>query len=434
MNIQERVGKYLKKQNIHKWKIKKRHNDFYNNFVVIPACDEFNYIHNLLQTLEINESEYLKKTLVVIVVNNSVNASKEVKNSNLKLINYLDKKISDSESSINLAYIDAASIWNQLDDKLAGVGFARKLGMDSSLKMIDFANNEKKLLISLDADCKVEKNYLKEIINYFKNRNAGAAVIKYEHIFPSDLIEREAIINYELFLRYYVLGLKYAKSPYAFHTIGSTFACDIESYIKTGGMNKKKGGEDFYFLQKLAKITNIDYIKSTKVYPSARVSNRVPFGTGPRIKKFIENKQKYYSIYSPKTFELLRSWLVIFMESNLIGNPEEIDTLLNESNKINSKLKDFLLSIDFKKDWKKIIKNSGDEKQIIKQKTMWFDGFKTLKFIHYFRDNCFPNQPFFESLNTMLKLNDINIDYELSNESPSLEIQENYLQTLREIT
>ena len=73
-------------------------------------------------------------------------------------------------------------------------------------------------------------------------------------IFPVDNDETKAIICYEIFLRYYVLGLKFAKSDYAFHTIGSTMLCTPDAYVKVEGMNKRKAAEDFYFLEKLAKI------------------------------------------------------------------------------------------------------------------------------------------------------------------------------------
>ena len=47
--------------------------------------------------------------------------------------------------------------------------------------------------------------------------------------------------------RYYVLGLKLANSPFAFPTIGSTMICDYESYIRIGGMNKKRAAGRFLF-------------------------------------------------------------------------------------------------------------------------------------------------------------------------------------------
>ena len=64
-------------------------------------------------------------------------------------------------------------------------------------------------------------------------------------------------------------------------TIGSAFAVTANAYIKRGGMTRSQAGEDFYFLQTLAQIGTVGEITTTKVYPSARLSDRIPFGTGP---------------------------------------------------------------------------------------------------------------------------------------------------------
>jgi len=112
---------------------------------------------------------------------------------------------------------------------------------------------------------------------------------------PVNYEGQAAICCYEIFLRYWVLGLKYAKSPWAFHSIGSTIVTSTDSYLKVRGMNKREAGEDFYFLNKLAKIGSIDYIRDTCVFPSARSSSRVPFGTGKRIERFLSGqKQEWF--------------------------------------------------------------------------------------------------------------------------------------------
>ena len=98
-----------------------------------------------------------------------------------------------------------------------------------------------------------------------------------------------------------MLGLIYAKSPYAYHSIGSTMVCDADSYIKVQGMNKRKAAEVFYFLEKLSKITTIRKIGGTTVLPSSRGSWRVPFGTGQRVNRFLDNVQDEYILYSPKS-------------------------------------------------------------------------------------------------------------------------------------
>ena len=61
--------------------------------------------------------------------------------------------------------------------------------------------------------------------------------------------------------------------------MGSTIICRVDAYIAVGGMPKKKAGEDFYFMQSLAKHTDIFYIDDILVFPSSRSEKRVYLGT-----------------------------------------------------------------------------------------------------------------------------------------------------------
>jgi hypothetical protein len=170
----------------------------------------------------------------------------------------------------------------------------------------------KKILICTDADCIVDPYYLSEISQEFNRNNYEAAVVNFAHDINGDDEETKAIVCYEIFLRYYVLGLNFAKSDYAFHTIGSTMLCTPEAYVKVEGMNKRKAAEDFYFLEKLAKIYPIGELKSTYVYPAKRGSWRVPFGTGRSVDRYLSNSRDEYLLYNPKSFIVLKTWLASF--------------------------------------------------------------------------------------------------------------------------
>ena len=226
--------------------------------------------------------------------------------------------------------------------KTGGVGFARKIGMDLGLELFNYNSTQKKILISLDADCLVSENYLQTIVEDFNNKKLHAAVVNFEHILPTDKNQKAAIINYEIFLRYYILGLNYAESHYTHLSVGSTIVCDAESYVKVGGMNKRKAGEDFYFLEKLAKIDKIQKVADATVFPSARISNRVPFGTGPRIKRFLTTATDEYLLYSPKSFEILREWLKIYNDQIILNtSPVDISNILKKTKAVNSALCSF---------------------------------------------------------------------------------------------
>ncbi len=175
--------------------------------------------------------------------------------------------------------------------------------------------------------------------------------------------ETKAIICYEIFLRYYVLGLNFANSEYAFHTIGSTMLCTPEAYVKVEGMNKRKAAEDFYFLEKLAKIYPIGELKSTFVYPSKRGSWRVPFGTGRSVDRYLSNSRDEYLLYDPKSFVVLKTWLQVFND-NSISN--QID-LIRISQNIHPALSDFLSQQDFGNFINKVLLKNNNPNEIEKQ-------------------------------------------------------------------
>lgn len=430
---------YLNKYSLKEWNIELAEKKKFNNIVVIPAIKEYENIIQLLHSLTENDPAYFNETLFLFVINNSKNSDAEIKNDNQLTLEYLRRIVRENytdllskkilSSGLNIGIIDASSDGNELPDKDAGVGLARKIGMDLALTIFDYNNNFKKILICLDADCTVEKNYLTEIVDRFNKKNLKAGYVNFEHQLPEDEREKLAIICYEIFLRYYVAGLKYAESPYAFYTIGSTMICDAESYCKVGGMNKRKAAEDFYFLEKLAKLTSIHEIKSTTVHPSSRGSRRVPFGTGQRINRFLSNLQNEYLLYDPKCFEVLKQWLNVFNENKI----EDEKYYLLEAEKIHMRLKEFLLMNSFDDSWKNILSNSKNEEQIQKQKYLWFDGFRTMKLIHYLRDTEFPQINMFDAIDKLLTMYEIKIHFVRNDFIPPIETQLEYLNLLRKI-
>ncbi len=307
---------------------------------------------------------------------------------------------------------------------------ARKIGMDEALKLFDYSSTQKNIMICLDADCTVSKNYVSTIRNSFDNKDLHAAYVNFSHTTPDDIENQKAIINYEIFLRYYVLGLKFANSPFAYHSVGSTMVCDVDSYIKIQGMNKRKAAEDFYFMEKLSKIFDIKKIEGATVFPSSRGSWRVPFGTGKRVSRFLENVQNEYLLYSPHSFVVLKKWIELFHSSQTMA----AEDYMMEAKNICYSLYQFLVTNKFEQSWERVLKNTKSIDQISRQKKLWFDGFKTLKLIHHLRDYEFPSENMFDALDKIFRL--IDLDFTLTNnpgEIPNILVQEKYLQKLREI-
>jgi hypothetical protein len=439
----EPVQKYLNKYGDNKWKLIHSLQHPVDCCIVVPAIAEYENIIQLFYSLSENKIPENKKVILIFVVNNTASSTDEVKEDNKRSLSLLNAIVNKNEShhhvikkfhqtDFKLGYIDASTIGNELPDKTGGVGLARKIGMDLALSVFDYSNLKKKILVCLDADCKVEKNYIEEIILSFNQSNVNAAVINYEHSLDSNKDNIKAIICYEIFLRYYVLGLDFAGSKYAFNTVGSAMACNYEAYIKIEGMNKKKAAEDFYFLEKLAKHYDIKKINSTKVYPSPRPSWRVPFGTGQRVTRFLAgniSKSDEYLLYDPESFKILKQWLSVFH-----SDESSLKMLLNESENIHPELYNFLIRQNFKEDWEKILSHSKNDRQLNIQKYRWFDGFRTLKLIHHLRDTSFPLINMFDALDEMFGYSNISLQFKRGKgEIPDVEIQKEYLYKLREL-
>ncbi len=390
--LPEYVKKYLEKFGTTERGILIRKFKKYEAVVVIPALAEFENIPKLISSLAKTDAEFHEHFLVLFVINNSENAENEIAENNRKSFELLKEVIRKGHNEFNLpgkldfAAINAFEGKNALPQKTAGVGLARKIGLDAALALLDYSSSKQKLLISLDADCEVSRNYFTGIYLQSNKRKLKAGYVNFEHPINIEPYSK-AIIDYEIFLRYYVAGLKYAKSPYAFFTIGSTMISDAEAYVKIGGMNKRKAAEDFYFIEKLAKLFDVVEINSAAVFPSPRTSGRVPFGTGRSVYELLSGKRNYGELYSPRIFEALLRWNGLFFNENILTSSE----YLERAEKINPRLKDFLIERKFPEHWEKILKKNASEKQILKQKKFLFDGFETLKLIHYLRDNCCEN-------------------------------------------
>jgi len=444
------IDNYLQNYSVgDKWELTANDTDNISQVVVIPAYAEKDMLFSTLTSVAQNSTSSLEHSFIMCVVNNADNDTSDVKENNLRTIEYLDAIIrkkslrrfaNDSElypllaglsdAGLKLGYIDASSEGYEIPRNTAGVGMARKIGMDMALRLLKNSSSARNLIISLDADTLVRDNYLSAIRNFF-TPGVKTAILAYEHQMPGDIRQQAAICSYEIFLRYWVLGLEYAKSPWAFHSIGSTIVTTTEAYLDVRGMNKRKAGEDFYFLSKLAKTGRIDYIKETCVYPSARESSRVPFGTGKRIQRFLSgNCREEYLLYDPRIFKILAEWLRLMRNQFICGE----DEILLKAQRIHPRLKSFLQDAGFPEIWSKICRSVKDEKTLQRQFNDWFDGFKTLKLINYFTKDVYPGINMFDALGEILSISGMELNLNYATEIPPLAEQMKILQYLRMMT
>ena len=386
--------------------------DSYSLAIVIPVLAESKALPTALDSLLCSFEGCNEKTfhaLIILVVNNPAlrakdstgfdEEKKKIKDNQclLKALqtgsSFLSKKSLLKNHNIDLCWIDASSKGYEISRK-QGVGGARKIGMDAALHFLDWEQDP--LIFSLDADTLVEDNYITAVKNFFnKNTAIPAATVNFQHQPGSTRHEEKAIRLYEQFLHHYVDGLRNARSPYAYHSIGSTIICRASAYIKAGGMRPRPVGEDFYFMQALCKVGQenanfpIGRITETCVYPSSRISDRVPFGTGARmtedIAKIKENEGKIEIdkiFYNPRIFAIIKDIISGVDDGTLSRSYDKwFATLPAEA-------KDFFDRFEFQSVWSKIIQNTpADPRKIKIAFHVWFDAFRILKFIHFCEKN-----------------------------------------------
>ena len=188
---------------------------------------------------------------VIVLINHSENANTEIAQQNLDSYNQITSFLQNGKTAFPVHVFTAFD----LPKKHAGVGLARKILMDEAVYRFEAVQNKKGIIICYDGDATVSKNYLIEIERHFQqNPSAKAAGIHFEHPYkdlPVNSSQRRAIVEYELHLRYYIDALRWSGHPHAYQTIGSSMMVRSDVYQALGGMNKRKAGEDFYFLQKI---------------------------------------------------------------------------------------------------------------------------------------------------------------------------------------
>lgn len=290
---------YLGKQHLYAWSDAEETWPQSAMLVVIPCFNEPDLDKTIFSLAQCEAPDC--HVTVLLVINQPENAPASVTLQNEKTYIDIGQWKNEMPAWLNLT---STTVLN-LPHKHAGAGYARKIGMDGALAHLNHFDRPEGLIVSLDADCMVERNYLKSIETHFNKYPAHiASTIYFEH--PLDEAPaREAMVLYELSMRYYRNALAACRFPNAIYTVGSCFVVKAHAYAAQGGMNRRKAGEDFYFLYKLLPFGPIGHINNTTVYPSARFSNRVPFGTGPLLLKAQEGRYDLTRYHPLSLFETL---------------------------------------------------------------------------------------------------------------------------------
>jgi hypothetical protein len=273
-----------------------------------------------------------------------------------------------------------------------GVGLARKLGCDIAWQWVDQGAIASRWIHCTDADAILPPDYFQ------RTRGMGpgvaAATYPFIHTPGRDPACNRATALYELRLHHYVQGLNYAGSPYDYHSLGSCLAVTVDAYARVRGFPPRAAGEDFYLLNKLAKVGTIERLQGDCIELESRASHRVPFGTGPAVNRIRQSEASAAVFYHPLGFHALRTLLQVIATYYRRSDPDLAPILCASGlgPDLAAACGQTLVAMGLPSALDHCRRQSSSEKQFRRQFHQWFDAFRTLKFIHGLRDRCLPQQ------------------------------------------
>lgn len=367
----------------------------YAAMLVVPALDE---AVQLLNGYREAARGAPGRVLLILVVNaNPATSAKSLENNQL-LLRELSELASPSDRifpgvrwirspDFDLLSVDRSSPGRELPRK-QGVGLARKIGMDLGLALYVQGNLESPWLFSTDADATLPSDYFSRAAE--AQPDSGGILYPFCHRGPADRIT-EATLLYEAALRFRVLGLGWAGSPYAYHSVGSAVSVRAQCYAEVRGVPRLEAGEDFYLLDKLGKVAPLERLSGEPIRIRARRSDRVPFGTGPRTSVILTEGQ--VRVPDPRAFMILKTLLNALGRFGVSRDERELDLCAQLSSPIELQAAQQAISVSG------ILNACRDAAQAVgtgdlrRRLMSWFDALRTVRFLHALRDQGLPDLP-----------------------------------------
>ena len=405
------VTQYLSRHAEPEARLAERLTGSFGHVLVVPSYGERDALFSLLGSFPQGPDGAV---LVILVLNAREDSEPGVHEANEDVRRELSRTLSSaatlSESPKTLSYamaggtlllIDRARPGHFLPPK-QGVGLARKIGNDLALALRTAGRIASPWIGNTDADVLLPGDYFAQAAEIDADSHA-AIVYFFEHRFDADPMLAEAARLYEISLRYYVLGLAWAGSPFAYESMGSCLAIAADAYAKVRGFPKKNAAEDFYILDKLAKVSRVARLAATPITLEGRLSDRVPFGTGRALSDLTASARgiAHFRLYHPLVFAHLAAWIrVMDAIAHAGGDFEKPLGLLPEGNPFLQAdlLRETLSGLGAFEAVREAVARSHDEATLRRHLHTWFDAFRTLRFVHAMRDGGLPSLPWREAL------------------------------------
>jgi hypothetical protein len=377
--------------------------------LVVPLCREsLSFLDGYRAAL----GQSPGRVLLVLVVNGAAFASDETHAQNQRLLAELALQFADRVAirvpgvstpawlahaeHCDLLWLDRASPGALLAQG-EGVGLARKLGADLAAQLWARGQISCSQIACGDADATLPADYFERLAwGAAEPERSTALLWPFSHEPGDDRAIDSATVLYEISLRYYVLGLAAARSPYAYQSIGSSLSFDAAAYASVRGFPKRAAAEDFYLLDKLAKVGPLRHASGAPLRLRARASDRVPFGTGRRTREIAELGASgvELELYAPELFAALAAVLEGLNAFAELGQPLALERSVQLQTPelaapvlaVLQRLKVFDALVSAAK--------QAPAGAVLKRRVhTWFDGLRTLRFIHLLRDSRLPSVP-----------------------------------------
>lgn len=372
----------------------------YSSAVVVPIFDETPLcLDRLVRAIE--EPKTSSCRLVIAVFNAPSSAAPDQRERTTRLMKALRARGPSSEPfgsrsmtlveapfrsicgtprAIDLLVVDATAGEFGLRPK-EGVGRARKLGADLALALFVRGSLQSPMLGCTDADAQLPPSYFSELE---AKQQASALLFPFAHQKSNDFALDLGMAQLEATFRYYVLGLSYAGSPYAYQSLGSAMAVSLPHYAAVRGFPNRQAGEDFHLLSKLAQLQDLRRVKIDEIQIFTRVSARVPFGTGPRLAQWLEqhhDKRTSMLTYDPQIFVALKQFLERMKQAAMLGDLDSEPRLHAVDHEVESAFARLLPSLA----------TCPSDAHRLRRVHEQFDALATLQFIHRQSGGHFPH-------------------------------------------
>ena len=405
--------------------------DSFDFVMVVPVCAEAAAFIDGYQTAV----QRTGRVLIIAVLNARAGADESIHRLNEECFRELSLRFSlyefgrggwlGCDGNISLLVVDRFTTDRRLPLG-QGVGLARKIGADIALEFIAAGRVRHPFFAMLDADASLPGDYFERIATLEPECSAALFPLWHEPSGNDDVDRATAL--YEIRLRYFLRGLEWANSPYAFHTVGSVIVVHALCYAQVRGVPLRQAGEDFYLLGKLSKLRPLARLQGEPVRIRSRFSDRVPFGTGPESAKLARSKRM--KLYHPDCFvavrEVMRA-LQYLSEIPFISRKPFSNTKSSEQsqsaeifpdytgtdefiNRLSPHVQHFLKAQGAVRVWENLSDHAPNREVQLRRFHDWFDGFRTLKLIHHVRDHVVSSLPWLDAIRLAPFINNVEDD------------------------